>query len=103
MVDSDFLGVTAARLTYESGGNTVDLVWQPWFTPSRTPLLNQRWTALPPEASRGIAVVDAGARLSGRIAVWRALESHRVGLRVFAVFFRRVSESAVVRRSASIR
>jgi hypothetical protein len=64
VVDSDFLGVTAARFTYESGGNTVDLVWQPWFTPSRTPLLNQRWTALPTEAV-GIALRDAGAIYPG--------------------------------------
>ena len=64
VVDADFLGVTAARVTYESGGNTVDLVWQPWFTPSRTPLLNQRWTALPAEAA-GVNIVDAGARYPG--------------------------------------
>jgi hypothetical protein len=64
VVDTDLLGVTAARVTYESGGNTVDLVWQPWFTPSRTPLLNQRWTALPPQAA-GASLVDAGARYPG--------------------------------------
>ena len=64
VVDTDFLGVSAARVTYESGGDTVDLVWQPWFTPSRTPLLNQRWTALPPEAS-GVSILDAGARYPG--------------------------------------
>ena len=49
VVDSDFLGVIAVRATYESGANTLDVVWQPIFTPSRTPLLNQRWTALPPD------------------------------------------------------
>jgi len=64
VVDTDFLGVSAARVTYESGGDTVDLVWQPWFTPSRTPLLNQRWTALPPEAA-GVSIVDGGARYPG--------------------------------------
>ena len=64
VVDSDFLGVTAARFTVESGGNTVDLVWQPWFTPSRTPLLNQRWTALPAEAA-GLPLRDAGAMYPG--------------------------------------
>jgi len=64
VVDSDFLGVTAARLTYESGGNIVDLVWQPWFSPSRTPLLNQRWTGLPPEAA-GLSLIDAGANYPG--------------------------------------
>jgi hypothetical protein len=64
VVDTEFLGVTAARVTYESGGNTVDLVWQPWFTPSRTPLLNQRWAALPAQAA-GVSVQDAGARYPG--------------------------------------
>lgn len=64
VVDSDFLGVTAARFTVESHGNTVDLVWQPWFTPSRTPLLNQRWTALPPEAA-ALSLRDAGAAYPG--------------------------------------
>jgi hypothetical protein len=64
VVDTDFLGVSAARVTYESGGNTVDLVWQPWFTPSRTPLLNQRWTALP-AAAAGVSLQDGGARYPG--------------------------------------
>ena len=48
VVDTDFLGVSAARVTYETGADTIDVVWQPFFTPSRTPLLNQRWTSLPP-------------------------------------------------------
>jgi hypothetical protein len=64
VVDTDFLGVSAARVTYESGGDTVDLIWQPWFTPSRTPLLNQRWTVLPPEAA-GVSFFDGGARYPG--------------------------------------
>lgn len=64
VVDSDFLGVTAARVTATKGGDSLDLVWQPWFTPSRTPLLNQRWTVLPPEAN-GVRIVDAGARFPG--------------------------------------
>jgi len=64
VVDSDFLGVTAARVTVTKGNDSVDLVWQPRFTPSRTPLLNQRWTMLPPQAN-GIGIVDAGARYPG--------------------------------------
>lgn len=64
VIDSDFLGVTAARATYESGGHTIDLVWQPFFTPSRSPLINQRWTVLPTEA-QGIRIVDRGARYPG--------------------------------------
>jgi len=43
VVDSDFLPVTAARLTYGTQTDTVDLVFAPRFTPSRIPLFNQRW------------------------------------------------------------
>jgi hypothetical protein len=64
VVDSDFLGVTAARVTISGVSDSLDLVWQPWFTPSRTPLLNQRWTVLPPQAA-GVPIVDAGARYPG--------------------------------------
>lgn len=65
VVDSDFLGVIATRVTYESGPNTLDLVWQPWFTPSRTPLLNQRWTVMP-ESIGTIPIRDAGAQYPTR-------------------------------------
>jgi hypothetical protein len=64
VVSSDFLGVTAARVTYESGSNTLDVVWQPLFTPSRTPLLDQRWTVLPASV-QGIPLFDDGARYPG--------------------------------------
>lgn len=58
VVDNDFLGVTAARLTYEAKAGTLDLVYTPRFTPSRGPLLGQRWT--PP-----LPVRDAGSRFPG--------------------------------------
>lgn len=64
VVDTDFLAVTAARASYEAGSNTLDFIWQPRFTPSRTPLLNQRWTVLP-EAASAIAIVDVGSRFPG--------------------------------------
>ncbi len=48
VVDNEFLGIEAVRGTYEHGANTLDLVWSPWFTPSRAPLINQRWTIVPP-------------------------------------------------------
>lgn len=64
VIDADFLGVTAARATYESGSHTIDLVWQPFFTPSRSPLINQRWTVLPEEA-QAIPIRDRGARYPG--------------------------------------
>jgi hypothetical protein len=37
IADTDYLPITAVRATYERGSNTVDMVWQPRFTPSRTP------------------------------------------------------------------
>ncbi len=65
VIAPDFLGVVAARVTVEAGSNSYEIVWQPIFTPSRTPLLNQRWTVIPPQAA-GIAIEDAGARYPGR-------------------------------------
>jgi Protein of unknown function (DUF1302) len=47
VVDSDFLAITAARLDYGGQSNTIELVWAPLFTPSRIPLLNQRWSNVP--------------------------------------------------------
>jgi len=64
VVNPDFLGVVAARVTVELGNDSLDVVWQPWFTPSRTPLLDQRWTALP-EQAEGVAIQDLGARYPG--------------------------------------
>jgi len=65
VVAPDFLGVIAARATIEQGNNTFDLIWQPWFTPSRTPLLDQRWTVILPAAA-GVSIQDQGARYPGR-------------------------------------
>jgi hypothetical protein len=47
VVDNDFLGITAARITYGTQSNTIDLVVEPQLTPSCVPLLNQRWAVLP--------------------------------------------------------
>jgi hypothetical protein len=65
VVNSDFLAVTAARLTVSGASDSLDVIWQPWFTPSRTPLLNQRWTVLPPQLN-GVPIVDNGALHPGR-------------------------------------
>ncbi|MCX6606590.1 MAG: hypothetical protein NTV52_23775 [Acidobacteria bacterium] len=72
VVDTEYLAVMAGRATWESGGETIDLVWQPRFTPSRSPLLLQRWgglgggglggdlTQLPLTVRRGPAVLPTG-------------------------------------------
>jgi hypothetical protein len=65
VINTEFLGVVAARATYERGGDTLDLVWQPAFTPSRSPLLNQRWVVLPREV-RQFPIDDRGFLFPGR-------------------------------------
>ena len=47
VIDSEFLPVRGARVTYATAHDTVEAVVVPWFTPSRTPLLTQRWTPVP--------------------------------------------------------
>jgi hypothetical protein len=61
VVDTEFLGVLAGRVAIESKSETLELVLQPRFTPSRTPLLNQRWTVLP-EQLQGVPIRDDGSR-----------------------------------------
>ncbi|MDX1983667.1 MAG: hypothetical protein SFV51_25565 [Bryobacteraceae bacterium] len=63
VINSDFLGVVAARATYEQGANTFDVVYTPRMTPSRAPLANQRW--VPPVDTGGFLVRDAGVRYPG--------------------------------------
>jgi hypothetical protein len=64
VTDNDFLSVTAGRLIYEGGSDSVEVVLQPRFTTSRTPLLNQRWTVIP-EQFQGVQIRDLGARVPG--------------------------------------
>ena len=47
MVDNEFLAVTAARVSVGAHGDTLEMAWAPRLTPSRVPLLNQRWAPLP--------------------------------------------------------
>jgi hypothetical protein len=48
VVDAEYLGVLAGRLVYETASDSIELVVQPRFTPSRLPLINQRWSNVPP-------------------------------------------------------
>ena len=67
VTEPGFLAVTAARLTYDNGVDSLTGVWQPFFTPSRTPLLNQRWTVLAPSLA-GVPLEDLGSAFPGRSA-----------------------------------
>jgi hypothetical protein len=61
---TELLGVTAARLTLASSSDSLEVVFTPRMTPSRAPLLNQRWTVPPPEAA-GLPLRDGGAQFPG--------------------------------------
>lgn len=61
VVDNDFLGITAARLTYGTATDTIDVVFAPRLTPSRVPLLNQRWAVLP----AGVPIAEEPADIPG--------------------------------------
>ena len=50
VVDSEFLAVSGARAVVQWRSETIEAVWLPYLTPSRTPLLDQRWTAVPATA-----------------------------------------------------
>jgi hypothetical protein len=64
VIDSELLPVRGARLVVGSSSNTIEGVIVPFFTPSRTPLLDQRWTALPADA--GIAVTAMAREIPAR-------------------------------------
>ena len=74
VVDNDILGVFAGRVKWEGKSDSLEVVAQPFFTPSRTPLLNQRWTVLP-EQIRAVSINDQGSRLPGGTQ-WGARWSH---------------------------
>jgi hypothetical protein len=65
VTDPGFLAILATRVIYDTGSNSVDLVWQPRFTPARTPLLNERWTVLPASLT-AISLRDLGSEFPGR-------------------------------------
>jgi hypothetical protein len=57
---TELLGVTAARLTLARSSDSLEVVYTPRLTPSRAPLLDQRWV-VPPDDVAGVPLVDAGA------------------------------------------
>jgi hypothetical protein len=61
VVDTEFLPVTGVRASLQATGrDSFEVVWLPRFTPSRVPLIDQRWAALPSNAP-AVLIVDAGA------------------------------------------
>ncbi len=61
IVNTDVLGVTAARATVANSTDALEVVVAPRMTPSRMPLFDQRWVVLPLQAA-GLTIVDTGAQ-----------------------------------------
>lgn len=102
VLDTDFLGVWATRLTYEKKSNTIDLVWSPRLTPTRTPLLNQRWTVLPPELA-GIPLRDLGARYPGGSQFGIRFNHVGQGFEASGVFFEGYNHLPLIEGGATLR
>ena len=86
VTDPGFLAVTAARVIYDTGSDSFDLVWQPRFTPSRTPLLDQRWTVLP-ESLDNVSLHDLGSVFPGRSSFGARWNHVGSGYEVSASFY----------------
>jgi hypothetical protein len=60
VISSELLPVIGARASFQRGGETFEGVWVPRLTPSRLPLLGQRWTTVPQEAV-ALPIADLGS------------------------------------------
>jgi len=60
VIDAEFLPLTGVRGVVRLGGeDSVEAVWVPRFTPSRMPLLDQRWTVIDGDARVPIVELDS--------------------------------------------
>jgi hypothetical protein len=59
VIDNEFLPVTGVRAGVRFDAGTIDGVWVPRFTPSRIPLVDQRWVVPPPALQGPITQIDA--------------------------------------------
>ena len=58
VTDDEILAVIGARGQYERGPHSIDVVWVPVLTPSRTPLIGRRWAPQQPPTLGAAAFVD---------------------------------------------
>lgn len=83
-IDSELLPVNGVRTSLRFGGETIEGVWLSALTPSRLPLLNQRWVVVPP-ALAGLSLTDQGGSVpNGSVMGARWLHSGRFDLGVSA-------------------
>jgi hypothetical protein len=60
VIASELLPVAGVRAAVQKGDETIEGVWVPRLTPSRLPLLDQRWATVPQQAA-GLPIIDAGS------------------------------------------
>jgi hypothetical protein len=92
---SEVLATTAARLTYAAPSEAFEFVYTPRMTPSRMPLLDQRWVGLQ-AAVPGVRLVDGDIRYPGGPqygARWRHVGSR---LEFSASFFKGFNHLALL-------
>lgn len=65
VIDSDFLPVIGVRPSLHVGAETFEAVWAPQLTPSRLPLIDQRW-AVPAAGLPPLPLEDAGSSFPQR-------------------------------------
>jgi hypothetical protein len=62
VINSEFLPVIGVRSSVRLANETIEGVWLPQMTPSRLPLLDQRWVATP-EVPPGFTLQDNGSQI----------------------------------------
>lgn len=60
VIDNEYLPVIGVRSAVRLGNETFEGVWLSQMTPSRLPLLDQRWSGLPPDSVPGFTIEDRG-------------------------------------------
>jgi len=65
VTDGEFMAVTGGRVQFSRGIHVLDVVAVPFFTPSRIPLLNRRWAAVPASAA-SFTFVDLDPKFPSR-------------------------------------
>jgi hypothetical protein len=67
--DSEFLAVAGVRGMISTASDSVDVVWVPRFTPSRTPHPDRRWTVLPENVPVPVVLIEAAMPVPDRSQV----------------------------------
>jgi hypothetical protein len=66
VVDAPYLAIAAVRGTVQFGRRTLEAVLAPHFTPSRIPLLDQRWTVIPSDLPPNVSIMERSVEFPTR-------------------------------------